>query len=118
MEFELTPQLIAWGKAHGYGERELQAHRDYFVDYLANKSGKPYKDLNAAFRNCVRSDWGNIRRQMVKAPIAPVKQWWETASGIEAKGAEFGLQLADFAHFQAFRAAVMSEALVRGVRIS
>ena len=76
MEFELTPQLIAWGQAHGHSRQALEAHADWFRDYLANKTGKPYKDLNAAFRNCVRSDWGNIRRQMqfARKPVSRVPE--------------------------------------------
>ena len=63
-EFILTDQLIAWGNAHNYSKPELEAHLEYFLDYLENKPGKPYKNLPAAFRNCVRGDWGNVRRQM------------------------------------------------------
>jgi hypothetical protein len=68
-EFALTDQLVAWGVAHGYHRSELELHADWFSDYLTNRT-KKYKDVNAAFRNCVRSDWGSIRRQMKK----PVNQ--------------------------------------------
>jgi len=61
-DFTLSPQLIAWGQAHGYPQPELEAQAEWFADYLSNRT-KPYKDLNAAFRNCVRSDWGKIRLQ-------------------------------------------------------
>jgi len=61
-DFTLTPQLIAWGQAHGYPQQELEAQAEWFADYLSNRI-KKYKDLNAAFRNCVRSDWGKIRLQ-------------------------------------------------------
>jgi len=61
-DFTLSPQLIAWGQAHGYPQSELEAHAEWFADYLPNRT-KKYKDLNAAFRNCVRSDWGKIRLQ-------------------------------------------------------
>ena len=70
-EFILTDQLIAWGNAHSYSKPELEAHMEYFLDYLENKPGKPYKNLPAAFRNCVRGDWGNVRRQMKSTRIAP-----------------------------------------------
>lgn len=68
-EFNLTPQLRAWAEANGYGAL-IDLHAEWFADYLVNRPGKPYKDLNAAFRNCVRSDWGGIRR-MAKPKTAP-----------------------------------------------
>lgn len=66
MSFEYTPspQVIAWAKANGYN---AEAHVEMFNDYLLNRTKKPYKNLDAAFRQCVRSDWGHIRFQMTKA---------------------------------------------------
>lgn len=43
----------------------LDAHLAYFRDYCVAKD-KRYKDFDAAFRNCVRSDWGDVRAQMVR----------------------------------------------------
>jgi hypothetical protein len=62
--YEPSEQVIAWGKAHGFN---VHAHCEYFNDYLANRTRKPYKDLDAAFRQCVRSDWGRIRFLMTKS---------------------------------------------------
>ena len=39
------------------------------------------------------------------------KPWYETSTGIELKGQEFGLKVADFPSFPAFRAAVMQASL-------
>lgn len=61
--YEPSEQVIEWGKANGYN---IHAHVETFNDYLANRTRKPYKDLDSAFRNCVRADWCGIRRQMTK----------------------------------------------------
>jgi len=39
------------------------------------------------------------------------KPWHETASGIEAKGKELGLEPSQFDHWQAFKVAVMQKSL-------
>ena len=59
----LIPEgLAGWGLEHGYDATYLQNHWSFFVNYLKCK-GKKYKDYDAAFRNCVKSDWGGIRKQ-------------------------------------------------------
>lgn len=70
MEYIVTDQMRAWATANGFNADE---HVDYFNDYLANKTGKPYKDLDAAFRQCVRSDWGRIRAQKRVNPLVNTK---------------------------------------------
>jgi len=62
--FLIPDSLITWAKEKGLEHPSLQAHWEYFNDYLkANPAkAKQYRDPHAAFRNCVRSDWGNIRR--------------------------------------------------------
>ena len=60
LEFQISPQVRAWGAANGY---DVEMHYEAFVDYLANRTKKPYKNLDAAFRNCVRSDWFGLRKQ-------------------------------------------------------
>lgn len=48
----------------------------------------------------------------VKLPeVVNEKPWYETSTGIEAKGRELGLHPAQFEHFQAFRAAVMQKSI-------
>jgi hypothetical protein len=79
-EYTPSPQVRAWGTANGYN---VDAHVDTFNDYLQNRSKKPYKNLDAAFRSCVRADWENIRFQMTKAGTYwPKKQ--ETRQGYQA----------------------------------
>lgn len=58
-EYVITDKMREWGKANGYN---VDIHADFFNDYITNRNGKPYRDLDAAFRNCVRSDWGGLRR--------------------------------------------------------
>lgn len=89
MEYIPSDKVTAWAVANGYGDY-IEAHAEYFTDYLANKPGKPYKDLDAAFRNCVRGDWGNIRRQL-KMTEKKRDDWTATDATICAKAAELGI---------------------------
>ena len=79
-DYSPSPQVIAWAKAHGYN---AEAHIEFFQDYLINRTKKPYKDLDAAFRQCMRGDWGNIRAQMLKAGTYWPKKV-ETRQGYQA----------------------------------
>lgn len=63
MEYIITEQMREWGKANGYN---VDLHHEFFMDYIANKTGKPYKDLDAAFRNCCRADWGGLRKAQTR----------------------------------------------------
>jgi hypothetical protein len=47
----------------------LDAYASFFADY-ATSNGKKYADWDAAFRNCVRSDWGGIRKGHKPAAVA------------------------------------------------
>lgn len=61
----LIPEsLCDWAREKGFDHPSLQSHWEYFLDYLAAnpKVAKRYSDTHAAFRNCVRSDWGGIRK--------------------------------------------------------
>lgn len=84
MEYAISEQMRAWGKAHGFNVDE---YCDAFNDYLSNRSRKPYKDLDAAFRNCVRSDWFNLRRNArinaayTKPAPAPQSRILKTVNG-------------------------------------
>ena len=62
-EYIPSQQVIAWAKAHGWN---AEAHVEYFNNYVANMTRKPYKDPERAFRNAVISDWGNVRFKMTK----------------------------------------------------
>lgn len=80
LEYTPSPQVIAWAKCHGYN---VDAHLEFFQDYISYKTGKPYRNLDAAFRNCMRSDWGSIRAQMLKAGTYwPKKQETKPINGM------------------------------------
>jgi len=108
----LIPEsLLAWAREKGLEHPSLQAHWDYFRDYLQSnpKVAKRYTDVNAAFRNCVRSDWGNIRKNWKTSPIS--RPWFLSDwSSIVAKGAEFRLKESDFDSPPQFRSAVLKAA--------
>jgi hypothetical protein len=54
--------------------------------------------------------WDDIH-EVVLPNVVNEKPWHETASGIEAKGKEYGLDPSQFATFPEFRAAVMQKSL-------
>lgn len=58
--FGISDSVRAWAIAHGY-EPYLDAHLEYFLDFAVSNR-KLYLDWDAAFRNCVRADWGGIRK--------------------------------------------------------
>lgn len=51
-----------WASKNGVADL-LPAYLDYFRDY-AKSNGKTYADWDAAFRNCVKGDWGGIRKNL------------------------------------------------------
>lgn len=54
--------------------------------------------------------WDDVHE--VKLPdVVNEKPWHETASGIELKGKELGLEPSQFEHWQAFKVAVMQRSL-------
>lgn len=51
-----------WAEKRGFALMWDQ-HLEYFQNYLAQlKNRRKYTDLDAAFRNCLSSDWGNLRK--------------------------------------------------------
>lgn len=63
----LTPGLRWWAKSKGWAAM-LDLHLEQFRDYMAQeRNWKRYTDLDAAFRSCVRDDWGGIRMQAERA---------------------------------------------------
>lgn len=98
-DFKLTPHLRTWAKEQGW-ENSIDAHFQYFVDYLKAQPKNRYKDLEAAFRNCVRGDWGSVRRNGIKTPASSAN-WWERASGVEQAARKLGMKWAG-ANVEAF----------------
>lgn len=68
-DFKITDDVRAWAKINGY-EPFLKAHFDFFVDW-ATASGTKKLDWDATFRNCIRSDWGRVRKAMVSSGFRP-----------------------------------------------
>ncbi len=64
-DWQPSEKLKAWAIANGFGPTEyLEKHSEYFRDYC-EASGAKYANFDAAFRNCLRGDWGNIRAKFV-----------------------------------------------------
>lgn len=108
----LIPEsLLVWSKEKGFDHPSLQAHWDYFTDYLRTNPDKrrQYRDLHAAFRNCVRSDWGNVRKTWKGGEVkAKAKPWFlDGWNSLVAKGKDFGLEEADYPTPPEFRSAVL-----------
>ena len=102
-EYVPNEKMRAWGLANGF---DVEIHVCFFNDYLANKTGKPYKDIDAAFRNCVRSDWGRIRFQSEMKAKKPADQWWATDAGIIRKGQSLGIHPRPGETMQNFKARI------------
>ncbi len=58
--FTPKPGTRDWAEGKGFTVT-WDAHLEYFRNYLAQ--GHRYKDQDAAFRNCLTADWGNLRKQ-------------------------------------------------------
>ena len=54
--------------------------------------------------------WSDVH-EVVLPGVVNEKPWHETASGIEAKGKELGLEPSQFEHWQEFKVAVMQRSL-------
>lgn len=59
-DFGISKTTREWAKGEGF-EPFLESHLAYFRDY-AESNGKTYADWDKAFRNCIRGDWGGIRK--------------------------------------------------------
>jgi len=62
--YEPSDSTKKWTVDAGVPEELLKRYVAYFRDYIAQpKNRRRYVDLDAAFRNCVRGDWGDTRKQ-------------------------------------------------------
>lgn len=80
-----------WAKEKGF-DGYLPAHLEKFLSSV-KASGRRYVDWDEAFINCVRDDWGDVRRKALVATGKPGGgiPWWSTDAGILAKGKELGM---------------------------
>lgn len=103
--FAISPEVKAWAVEHGFVEH-LEAHLDYFRDYCkANR--KLYVDHDAAFRNCVKADWGDVRRSAGAEKRGSDSAWLASESGVVSKGAELGVHARKGESMQDFRGRVI-----------
>ena len=59
-DFTISPAVRDWAKLKGYSN--LEAHLESFRDKVAAHDYR-YCDWDAAFRNCIRKDWGRVNGQ-------------------------------------------------------
>ena len=85
-EFSIQP-LYDWGEKNGFSKSKIKFNYEYFIDYIKNRSKKPYKDLRAAFRNCVRSDWGGYDKPSSKriTRTPSIQDQWDMVHASEDK---------------------------------
>lgn len=89
--FELTPELLAWGEKQDISREDMKAHYDFYIDYLANiDASKRKKDLAAQFRNCVRANWANVKKQ--------AKSWQQQNNEATEKAKENFLKMVEGGH--------------------
>lgn len=59
-DFQISDRVKAWAEEKGYAPF-LKDHFDYFRSYCKS-SGKRYLDFDEAFMNCIRANWGDVRK--------------------------------------------------------
>lgn len=108
--FNITPEIRTWAKPLGL-EPYLEAHLEWFKDF-ATSNGKQYRDWSAAFRNCVRSDWGGVRKALAGKNGTPRlhAHWWDTWPGIEAKARDLRIERAEHEAAPLFKQRVLQAA--------
>ena len=72
-DFGVSAGVREWARRDQF-EPFLEQHLEYFRDYCAAR-GARYVDHDAAFKNCIRADWGDVRRnasrkQGVAGPVS------------------------------------------------
>jgi hypothetical protein len=70
--FAISDSMREWARENKF-EPFLEAHFAYFTDY-ARSNGKQYADWDGAFRNCVRADWGDVRKNLLRSGFRPAVQ--------------------------------------------
>ena len=69
-DFAISEQVREWATKQGFAPW-LDLHLEHFRDYALSK-GKTYTDWDAAFRNAIRDDWGDVRKRTPSPTPAPV----------------------------------------------
>lgn len=60
--------MRTWAKDKGF-ERFLPAHFEKFLSSV-KANGRRYVDWDEALMNCIRDDWGDVRRKVLREPGA------------------------------------------------
>lgn len=69
VDFKISDAVRTWARDAGF-EAYLDRHLAHFIDYAKAKDAA-YTDWDAAFRNCIRADWGGIRRNALAGKGPP-----------------------------------------------
>ena len=94
--FKVSDGVREWAKREGY-EKHLEAHLAYFLDY-ATAGRKVYADWDAAFRNCIRGDWGGVRKAAGAGGSQPLQ--FLSDAELLARAQKLGLGTAGLARAQ------------------
>lgn len=95
-DFSISNRVRVWASEKGF-EEFLPGHLEKFLSAV-KASGRRYADWDEAFINCIRDDWGDVRRKALRetgagAPLAPRKKetcaycpkpWMSKPNGIPA----------------------------------
>lgn len=65
-DFKISDNVRRWAKTKGF-DAHLDEHLEKFVR-TAQAGGKKYADWDKAFENCIADDWGDVRRNALRAP--------------------------------------------------
>jgi hypothetical protein len=99
--FAVSDRVKAWAKRKGF-DAYLEQHFEHFLGFCrANRS--VYADWDEALMNCIRADWGGIRKQaQIEARVRgerpagpPPTEWWQNFDGVRAKAAELKVERRD-----------------------
>jgi len=69
--FGISNSVREWARSKGW-EKYLQLHFEHFLGHV-KANGAKYINWDHALMNCVRADWGGVRRQANGGKIEPVK---------------------------------------------
>lgn len=61
-DFSISESVKTWATDHGF-EAYLDQHLAYLIDWAKTNSSSTCSDWDARFRNSIRADWGNVRKQ-------------------------------------------------------
>lgn len=87
-DFGISDGVRAWAKDKGF-EPYLELHLEKFRTQVA-ATGATYANWDAAFRNCIGDDWGDVRKKATALGVAP-KAAVPTCAGTDGTGVICGM---------------------------